>query len=68
MAVEMVGGEVEHGGHPRPEGLRRLQLEGGRLRHHDAGGGEIQRPLGQRGADIAAHQHRAELAAQDLAG
>ncbi len=64
----MVRRHVEHRRHPRPEAVDGIELEAGRLRHHDPVARELQRVLGERGADVAAHHHRAHLGAQQLAG
>ena len=67
VPVEVIGGDVEHDGHPRPQELDRLELKARRLRHDEAVGGEVQGVGGERGADIAAHEDGPHRSAHELA-
>ena len=68
VAVEVVGRDVEHRGHPRVEAVGALELEARHLGHDQPVGGEVERVLRQRRADVARHQGRPHLGAEQLAG
>ena len=68
MPVEVVGRDVEDRGDPRAEAVDRVELKARHLRYDDAVARELERVLGEGRPDVAAHQHRAHLGAQQLAG
>jgi hypothetical protein len=68
MTIEVVGRDVEHRRHARPERLDRLELERGDLGDDEAAGRERERVGGERSTDVAAHQHRARRGGDQGAG
>ena len=66
MAIQVVGGDVEHHRHARPQEIGRVELEGGGLRHHEAVRGEVEGVRAERRADVAPDEQRPHGAADEL--